>query len=57
MVEFFKTIDGRITEINEFSEGCWVNMVHPSSDELAKIAVLTDPGSLEKPLTRGGAFR
>ena len=38
MVEFFKTIDGRITEINEFSEGCWVNMVHPSSDELAQIA-------------------
>ena len=38
MVEFFKTIDGRITEINEFSEGCWVNMVHPSSDERAQIA-------------------
>ena len=34
MVEFFKTVDGRITEVSEFTEGCWVNMVHPSSDEL-----------------------
>ena len=42
MVEFFKTIDGRITEINEFSEGCWVNMVHPSSDELAAIAKVAE---------------
>ena len=38
MVEFFKTVDGRITEVREFTEGCWVNMVHPSSDELEQIA-------------------
>ena len=38
MVEFFKTVDGRITEVSEFTEGCWVNMVHPSSDELEQIA-------------------
>ena len=38
MVEFFKTVDGRITEVSEFTEGCWVNMVHPSSDELGQIA-------------------
>lgn len=37
MVEFYKTIDGRVTEISEFAEGCWVNMVHPSSDELETI--------------------
>ena len=38
MVEFYKTVDGRVTEIGGFSEGCWVNMVHPSSDELETIA-------------------
>ena len=38
MVEFYKTVDGRITEIAGFAEGCWVNMVHPSSDELEEIA-------------------
>ena len=36
-VEFFETVDGRITEVSEFTEGCWVNMVHPSSDELEQI--------------------
>ena len=34
MVEFYKTVDGRVTEIGGFTEGCWINMVHPSSDEL-----------------------
>lgn len=38
MVEFYKTIDGRITEVPEFAEGCWVNMVRPSSDELEEIS-------------------
>ncbi len=38
MVEFYKTVDGRITEISEFTEGCWVNMLHPSSDELEQIS-------------------
>lgn len=38
MVEFYKTVDGRITEVSEFTEGCWVNMLHPSSDELEQIS-------------------
>ncbi|MGI6180640.1 MAG: magnesium transporter CorA family protein [Agathobaculum sp.] len=38
MVEFYKTIDGRVTELEGFTEGCWVNMVHPSSDEIDAIA-------------------
>lgn len=38
MVEFYKTIDGRVTEVPEFTEGCWVNMLRPSSDELAEIS-------------------
>ncbi len=38
MVEFYKTVDGRVTEIPGFVEGCWVNMVRPSSDEIDTIA-------------------
>ncbi len=34
MVEFFKTVDGRVSSIPDFTEGCWVNMVRPSSDEI-----------------------
>ncbi|MCQ5129822.1 magnesium transporter CorA family protein [Butyricicoccus faecihominis] len=38
MVEFYKTIDGRVTELSAFEEGCWVNMVRPSSDEIDMIS-------------------
>lgn len=34
MLEFYKTIDGRITDIDQFTDGCWVNMVRPSSNEI-----------------------
>lgn len=37
MVEFYKTVDGRVTQMNAFTEGCWVNMVRPSSDEIDSI--------------------
>lgn len=38
MVEFYKTVDGRVAEMEGFTEGCWVNMVRPSSDEIDAIA-------------------
>lgn len=41
MVEFYKTIDGKISDIPDFAEGCWINMVRPSSDEIDEIARLT----------------
>lgn len=34
MVEYFKTIGNRVVKQSEFSDGCWVNVVRPSSDEL-----------------------
>lgn len=37
MVEYFKTVDGRIAAIPEICEGCWVNMVRPSSEELRHV--------------------
>ena len=41
MVEFYKTIDGSIAEVAAFTEGCWINMVRPSSDEIDEIARVT----------------
>lgn len=40
MIEFYKTIDGKITQLEEFAEGCWVNMISPTSDEIDLIANL-----------------
>jgi magnesium transporter len=37
MVEFYKTIDGRVVSVPEICEGCWVNLVHPTSEELRQV--------------------
>ena len=34
MVEYYKTEGGRVTATPAICEGCWVNMVRPSSEEL-----------------------
>ena len=34
MVSFYKTVNGRIREINEYEPGCWVNCVAPGDDEV-----------------------
>ena len=41
MVEYFKTIAGRVVSIKDFEDGCWVNIVHPSSEELNQIFTQT----------------
>lgn len=38
MIKIFKTVDGRITKIDNHEDGCWVALTRPSSDELAYIA-------------------
>lgn len=38
MLSIHKTIDGKMTKINAVEEGCWVNLVHPSEDELTTVA-------------------
>lgn len=37
MLEIFKTEEGCVTPINEVCEGCWINLVHPTSEELDQI--------------------
>lgn len=33
MINYYKTVNGRIEEIKEYEEGCWVNCIAPDEDE------------------------
>ncbi len=37
MVEYYKTIGNRIERLDEITDGCWINMVRPSSEELVHV--------------------
>lgn len=42
MLEIFKSNHAKqLIEMNEISKGCWVNMVHPSEEEISKVAAET----------------
>ena len=34
MVNYYKTVNGRIEEIKDYEQGCWVNCVAPEDDEI-----------------------
>lgn len=34
MLNIFKTIDGKMTRLEEPEEGCWVSLIYPTEDEL-----------------------
>ncbi len=38
MLTIHKTVDGKMTKLSAVEEGCWVNLVHPSEDELTTVA-------------------
>lgn len=38
MLTIHKTVDGKMTQLNAVEEGCWVNLVYPSEDELKTVA-------------------
>ena len=33
MINYYKTVNGRIEEIKKYEEGCWVNCIAPDEDE------------------------
>lgn len=35
MLNFYKTIDNRVTEVEELTEGCWVSAISPTETEVA----------------------
>ncbi|HJC63800.1 MAG TPA: magnesium transporter CorA family protein [Candidatus Blautia merdavium] len=38
MIKIFKTIDGKIHQIDKASEGCWIAMINPTATEIFEIA-------------------
>lgn len=39
MLEIYKSNEDRcLTRVEEISKGCWINMVHPSEDEITRVA-------------------
>ena len=41
MINFYKTVESSVTEIEEFESGCWVNIVAPNEDKLIYAACIT----------------
>lgn len=37
MVNYYKTINGRIQEINQYEPGCWINCIEPDGEEVASL--------------------
>ena len=38
MMTIHKTVDGKMTQLNSVADGCWVNLIKPSEDELNTVA-------------------
>ena len=38
MMTIHKTVDGRMTQLSSVTDGCWVNLINPSEDELKTVA-------------------
>ena len=38
MLTIHKTVDGKMTRLDSVEEGCWVNLVYPSEDELKTVS-------------------
>ena len=38
MIQIFRTMDGRINEISEPIEGCWISVVDPTATELVELS-------------------
>ena len=38
MMTIHKTVDGKMTELESISEGCWVNLTNPNEEELQRVS-------------------
>ena len=39
MISIHKTIDGKMTKLDTVEDGCWINLIYPSEDELKTVSV------------------
>ena len=37
MLTIHKTVEGKMTRLNSVVDGCWVNLINPSEDELKTV--------------------
>lgn len=37
MIEIFKTMDNKLTKLNDFEEGSWINITNPTAEEIDEI--------------------
>lgn len=42
MINYYKTINNKLTLLQNFEDGCWINMISPSLNEIHKISSLLD---------------
>ena len=40
MLTIHKTINGKMTKMDAVEDGCWVNLINPSEDELRTVAAI-----------------
>lgn len=40
MIRYYKTIDDKLEKLNSFENGCWINLVEPSQNEINEIVDL-----------------
>ena len=40
MISIHKTIDGKMTKLDTVEDGCWINLIYPSEDELKTVSVI-----------------
>lgn len=59
MLCVYKTIDGKIQEMDRIEEGCWINLVSPTESEIDSVvqALNVDPGFLRAALDDEEASR
>ncbi len=52
LLSIHKTIDGKMTPMDKVTSGCWVNLVHPTEDEMNTVTALMgiDPAFLRAAL-------
>ena len=59
MLTIHKTVEGKMTPLNSVTDGCWVNLINPSEDELKTVAatLAVEPSFLRAALDEEEASR
>lgn len=38
MIRYYKTIETKLEKLNDFEDGCWINLVEPNHEEIRYIS-------------------